>query len=136
MAGSASLSETTAELIIEAMQASHKHGAVTSFDLNYREKLWSAAGGAGRAVATLGRIVEHVDVLVGNEEDLQKGLGISGPEVAAKSSGGLGTDTFFAMMERVSARFPRVTVVAMTLRHVHSTNRHTWSAVASIAGKS
>ena len=132
----ASLSETTAELIIEAMQAAHKHGAVTSFDLNYREKLWSAAGGAGRAVATLGRIVEHVDVLVGNEEDLQKGLGIAGPEVAAKSSGALSTDTFFAMMERVSARFPGIKVVATTLRHVHSTNRHTWSAVASIDGQS
>ena len=57
-----------------------------SFDLNYREKLWGAAGGPHRAVATLGRIVEHVDVLVGNEEDLQKGLGIAGPEVAAKAS--------------------------------------------------
>src|SRR5215218_1626568 len=79
----ASLSETTAELIVEAMQAAHDHGAVVSFDLNYREKLWTAAGGAGRAVATLGRIVEHVDVLVGNEEDLQKGLGLKGPEVAA-----------------------------------------------------
>ena len=132
----ASLSETTAELIIEAMQAAHRHGAVTSFDLNYREKLWAAAGGAGRAVSTLGRIVEHVDALVGNEEDLQKGLGIPGPEVASKSAGVLSTDTFFAMMERVSERFPKVKVVATTLRHVHSTNRHTWSAVASIAGKS
>jgi len=75
----ASLSETTAELIIEGMQAAKKHGAVVSFDLNYREKLWSAAGGAQRAVAVLGRIVEHVDVLVGNEEELQKGLGIAGP---------------------------------------------------------
>ena len=81
----ASLSETTAELIIEGMQAAKAHGAVVSFDLNYREKLWSAAGGADRAVSVLGRIVEHVDVLVGNEEDLQKGLGIAGPKVAAKS---------------------------------------------------
>src|SRR6187551_1399881 len=60
----ASLSETTSELIIEGMQAAHKHGAVVSLDLNYREKLWAAAGGAGRAVATLARIVEQVDVLV------------------------------------------------------------------------
>ena len=82
----ASLSESTAELIIEGMQAARKHGAVVSLDLNYREKLWSAAGGAHRAVATLGRIVEHVDVLVGNEEDLQKGLGMAGPEVATKSA--------------------------------------------------
>src|SRR6185436_2645876 len=79
----ASLSETTAELIIEAMKAAHAHGAIVSFDLNYREKLWRAAGGADRAVAVLGRIVEHVDVLVGNEEDLQKGLGIPGPKVTA-----------------------------------------------------
>jgi 2-dehydro-3-deoxygluconokinase len=131
----ASLSETTSELIIEAMQAAHEHGAVTSFDLNYREKLWSAAGGAGRAVSTLGRIVEHVDVLVGNEEDMQKGLGIAGPEVTTKSPAALNTDTFFGMMDRVAQRFPGIKVVATTLRHVHSTNRHTWSAVASIEGK-
>src|SRR6478609_9780498 len=78
----ASLSETAAELIIEAMKAARAHGAVVSFDLNYREKLWGASGGSKRAVAVLGRIVEHVDVLVGNEEDLQKGLGIAGPQVA------------------------------------------------------
>src|SRR5262249_43487793 len=69
----ASLSETTSALIIEGMQAARKHGAVVSFDLNYREKLWSASGGAARAVSVLGQIVQNVDVLVGNEEDLQKG---------------------------------------------------------------
>src|SRR5688572_16940524 len=78
----AALSETTAELIIEAMQAAKEAGAITSFDLNYREKLWNLnAGGHERAVAVLARIVKHVDFLVGNEEDLQKGLGIPGPEV-------------------------------------------------------
>src|SRR5450759_1657126 len=95
----ASLSATTADLIIEAMQAAKAHGAVVSFDLNYREKLWSAAGGADRAVSVLGRIVEHVDVLVGNEEDLQKGLGIPGPQVAAKSK--LDPSAFVDMMARV-----------------------------------
>ena len=73
----AALSPTTAELIIEAMQAARAHGAVVSFDLNYREKLWNGSGRAGRArQSILSRIVENVDVLVGNEEDLQKGLGI------------------------------------------------------------
>jgi 2-dehydro-3-deoxygluconokinase len=129
----ASLSETTADLIIEAMQAAKQHGAVVSFDLNYREKLWRAAGGAGRAVAVLGRIVEHVDVLVGNEEDLQKGLGIAGPEVAAKSK--LDPSAFFGMMERVVSRFPNMKIVATTLREVHSTSRHAWGAVAWIGGK-
>jgi 2-dehydro-3-deoxygluconokinase len=129
----ASLSETTAELIVEGMQAAKAHGAVVSFDLNYREKLWSAAGGADRAVSVLGRIVEHVDVLVGNEEDLQKGLGIQGPQVAAKSK--LDPSAFFDMMERVVARFPNMKIVATTLREVHSSNRHSWSAVAWIDGK-
>ena len=128
----ASLSETTSELIIEAMEAAHKHGAVVSFDLNYREKLWSASGGAARAVSVLGRIVKHVDVLVGNEEDLQKALGIPGPEVAAKSA--LDSTTFVGMIDRTVEKFPQLKVVATTLREVHSTTRHTWSAVAWING--
>src|ERR1041384_4128371 len=70
----AALSETTAELIIEGMQAAKAAGAVTSFDLNFRQKLWNISGGEDRAVSVIGRIVENVDVLVGNEEDLQKGL--------------------------------------------------------------
>ena len=69
----AALSETTAELIIEGMKAAKAAGAVTSFDLNFREKLWKISGGSDRAVSVIGRIVENVDVLVGNEEDLQKG---------------------------------------------------------------
>jgi 2-dehydro-3-deoxygluconokinase len=129
----ASLSETTADLIIEGMQAAKRHGAVVSFDLNYREKLWSASGGHTRALATLARIVEHVDVLVGNEEDLQKGLGIPGPDVAAKSK--LDPSAFFGMIDRVVEKYPQVRVVATTLREVHSTNRHSWGAVAWMAGE-
>ena len=129
----ASLSATTAELIIEAMQAARASGAIVSFDLNYREKLWRAAGGADRAVAVLASIVEHVDVLVGNEEDLQKGLGLPGPKVTAKSK--LDPSAFVDMMERVVELFPRVKVVATTLREVHSTNRHSWSAVAWAGGQ-
>jgi 2-dehydro-3-deoxygluconokinase len=129
----AALSPTTAELIIEGMQAAKAHGAVTSFDLNYREKLWTVAGGAERAPDVLKRIVEHVDVLVGNEEDLQKGLGIPGPKVSAKSK--LDPTAFFAMMEEVVAKFPNMKVVATTLREVHSTNRHEWGAVAWVSGQ-
>ena len=129
----AALSETTAELIIEAMQAAKSAGAVVSFDLNYREKLWNASGGHKRALDVMSRIVKYVDVLVGNEEDLQKGLGIPGPEVAAKS--GLDSGAFLAMIDRVISRHPQIKILATTLREVHSTNRHTWSAVAWIAGK-
>jgi 2-dehydro-3-deoxygluconokinase len=128
----ASLSPTTPELIVEAMRAARSAGAVVSFDLNFREKLWTVSGGATRAVETLSRIVEQVDVLVGNEEDLQRGLGLAGPEVQRAS--GLDPRAFLAMIERVVERFPRVKAVATTLREVHSTNRHSWSAVAWVNG--
>ncbi|HKD08496.1 MAG TPA: sugar kinase [Bryobacteraceae bacterium] len=129
----AALSETTGELIIEAMQAAKAAGAITSLDLNYREKLWKISGGVERAVKTLGRIVDHVDVLVGNEEDLQKGLGIKGPAVEATSK--LDTSAFVGMMDNVVKKHPNVKIVATTLREVHSTSRHTWSAVAWVNGK-
>lgn len=129
----ASLSETTGEVIIEAMRAAKTAGAVTSFDLNYRAKLWNIWGGAERAQSVVRRIVENVDVLVGNEEDLQLGLGVPGPEVAAKSK--LDPNAFFGMIHRVVEKFPNIKIVATTLRDVHSTNRHSWGAVAWIDGK-
>jgi len=129
----AALSETTPEIIIEGMQAAKAAGAVVSFDLNYRAKLWNIVGGPKRAVEVLGRILQYVDVLVGNEEDLQMGLGIPGPEVAAKSK--LDPTAFFGMIDQVTAKLPQIKIVATTLREVHSTNRHSWSAVAWINGK-
>ena len=129
----AALSQTTPELIVEGMRAAKAAGAVVSFDLNYRAKLWNISGGHARAVELIRRIVEHVDVLVGNEEDLQMGLGIPGPEVAAKSK--LDPSAFFGMIDRVVARHPQIKIVATTLREVHSTNRHSWGAVAWIGGQ-
>src|SRR6266849_6171298 len=129
----AALSATTPEVIIEGMKAAKAAGAVISFDLNYRAKLWNISGGPERAVAVLDRIVKNVDVLVGNEEDLQLGLGIPGPEVQAKSK--LDPSAFFGMIDKVREKHPHVKIVATTLREVHSTNRHSWSAVAWINGK-
>ena len=129
----AALSETTGEVIIEGTRAAKAAGAVISFDLNYRAKLWSLWGGEERAQSIVKRIVENVDVLVGNEEDLQLGLGVPGPEVAAKSK--LDPTTFLGMIGRVTQKFPQIKVVATTLREVHSTNRHSWGAVAWIDGR-
>lgn len=112
----AALSATTGDLIVEAMRAAKAAGAVVSFDLNFRQKLWDVWRGGDRALAVLRRIVENVDVVVGNEEDLQKGLGVSGAVEAVK-------------------RYPQIKVVATTLREVHSANRHTWSASAWIDGQ-
>jgi 2-dehydro-3-deoxygluconokinase len=129
----AALSATTAELIIEGMQAAKAAGATVSFDLNFREKLWRTSGGRDRAVEVLGRIVENVDVLVGNEEDLQTGLGIPGPEVAASST--LDPSAFFGMIDHVIKKHPGIKVVATTLREVYSTSRHCWGAVAWVGGE-
>jgi 2-dehydro-3-deoxygluconokinase len=137
------LSETTPALVIEAMKAAKKAGAVVSFDLNYRAKLWAVAAAASgkdpskapeAAAETLREIVRNVDVLVGNEEDLQKGLGLTGQDVESK--GKLDPSAFFGMMESVVRDFPNVKAVATTLREVHSTNRHSWGAVLWLDGKS
>jgi 2-dehydro-3-deoxygluconokinase len=129
----AALSGNTPEVIIEGMQAAKAAGAVVSFDLNFRAKLWEIAGGLETAQATMRRIVEHVDVLVGNEEDLQMGLGLEGPDV--ESSEKLDPSAFLAMMEQVTSTLPSVKLVATTLREVISTNRHLWSAVCWVEGE-
>jgi len=131
----AALSPTTPELIIEGMKAAKAQGAIVSFDLNYRAKLWSAAGGDKNAVETLRRIVSHVDCLIGNEEDMQKGLGVKGPEVTSKRDSKLDAEVFFGMIENTVKEFPNIKLVATTLREVHSTNRHDWAAVLWLEGK-
>ena len=77
--------------------------------------------------------MENVDVLVGNEEDLQLGLGIPGPKVQAANK--LDPSAFFSMMRNVTEKHPQIQIVATTLREVHSTNRHSWGAVAWMKGK-
>ncbi|MGC4002390.1 MAG: sugar kinase [Pirellulales bacterium] len=129
----AALSETTSETIIEGMQAAKAQGAVTSFDLNYRAKLWASIGGDKKGVETIGKIVKHVDCLIGNEEDLQKGLGMPGQDV--EHTGKLDPKAFFKMIDAVVQKHPHIKMVATTLREVHSTNRHDWAAVLWLDGK-
>jgi 2-dehydro-3-deoxygluconokinase len=130
----AALSATTGEVIIEGLRAAHEAGAVTSFDLNYRAKLWNLWGGQAAAQSVLKRIVGNVDVLVGNEEDLQLGLGLAGPEIDVKSK--LDPSAFLAMIDQVISRHPNIKIVATTLREVHATSHHSWGAVAWINGGS
>lgn len=129
----AALSPTTPEIIIEGMQAARAAGAIVSFDLNYRAKLWDVCGGLDKAQETLRQIVSNVDVLVGNEEDLQKGLGIHGEDVEKSSK--LDPSAFFGTIDNVLQLQPQLKIVATTLREVHSTNHHGWSAVAWVNGE-
>lgn len=129
----AALSETTSEVIIEGMQAAKVAGAITSFDLNYRAKLWASIGGDKKGQEVIGKIVKHVDCLVGNEEDLQKGLGIRGQDVEKHSK--LDPQAFFELIDKVVQAHPHIKMVATTLREVHSTNRHDWAAVVWLNGE-
>lgn len=134
----AALSPTTPALITHMMRRAKEQGAIVSFDLNYRHKLWQSMVTAGQdpqqeGQRVLSSIVEYVDVLVGNEEDLQMGLGLKGPDVHTKSK--LDPSAFWAMMEEVHRRYPNIQAVGTTMRQVHSTNRHSWSAVLYIDGK-
>jgi 2-dehydro-3-deoxygluconokinase len=129
----AALSETTSEVIIEGMQAAKAAGAITSFDLNYRAKLWASIGGDKKGQEVIGKIVKHVDCLVGNEEDLQKGLGLKGQDV--EKHGKLDPQAFFELIDQVVKAHPHIKMVATTLREVHSTNRHDWAAVVWLNGE-
>lgn len=129
----AALSSTTSELIVEAMKAAKASGAITSFDLNYRAKLWNTIGGLEKGQEMIGKIVQNVDALVGNEEDLQKGLGITGQDVEKKSK--LDPESFFQMIEQAVEKFPNIKLVATTLREVRTTNRHDWGAVLWLNGQ-
>ncbi|MEZ6137158.1 MAG: PfkB family carbohydrate kinase [Pirellulaceae bacterium] len=122
-----SLSPTTSELIVEGMQAAQAAGTITSFDLNYRAKLWKTIGSEEKGQEMCRKIASHCDVLIGNEEDLQKGLGMQGQDVENKSK--LDPNQFFNMIEQVVDKFPNVKLVATTLREVQTTNRHQWAAV-------
>jgi len=129
----ASLSESTGELIVEATRAARLAGAIVSFDLNYREKLWRVWGGQEVAMSVFRRIVENVDVLVGNEEDLQKALGIAGPNVEGPHD--FNEEAFAAMAEEALESFPQLEVIATSLRDVRSSNRHRWSAAVWAGGE-
>ena len=131
----AALSATTGDLILEAMRAAKQAPARWSRSISISRKAVECLGRrANAALDVLRRIVENVDVLVGNEEDLQKGLGIAGPEVAAQSK--LDPSQFLSLIGQVTQKHPNIKIVATTLREVHSANRHTWSAVAWVNGKS
>ena len=125
----AGLSETTPEVIEEAVAAASRHGTVVSYDLNYRPSLWKGLGGVERAREVNRRLATRVDVMIGNEEDFTASLGLE-VEGADANLTELDTAAFRGMIERASAEFPNFAVVATTLRAVHSATVNDWSAIA------
>lgn len=122
----ASLSDTTAEVVIEACTKAREHGAIVSYDLNFRPSLWKDRGGVERAQEVNRRIAPFVDVMIGNEEDFSVGLGIHAGGDAELLEG---EGDFAGMVEAAVAAFPNFKLVATTLRAVKSASVNDWSAI-------
>lgn len=130
----AALSETTAEVIIEAVKIAKKYGTIVSYDLNFRPSLWQDIGGQERAQAVNREIAKYIDVMLGNEEDFTKCLGfaIQGSTEQMKE---LNLDGYRTMIDEVSRAYPNFKVIATTLREVKTASINNWSAMAWVNGK-
>ncbi len=125
----AALSETTPQVIEEAVASAARHGTVVSYDLNFRPSLWKGVGGVERAREVNRRLAEHVDVMIGNEEDFTACLGLE-VEGMDENLSELDTAAFRSMIERATAAFPNFRIVATTLRAARSATVNDWGAIA------
>src|SRR6266404_28533 len=130
----AALSDTTPQLIIEAVKAARKHGSIVSYDLNYRPSLWKSIGGRKRAQKVNREIANHVDVMLGNEEDFTDCLGLE-IEGADKSVLKLDASAFKKMIANSARTYPNFKVIATTLRSVKSALRNDWGAICWAEGQ-
>jgi 2-dehydro-3-deoxygluconokinase len=128
-----SLSETTAEVAVEAMKAAKKHGTVISYDLNYRPSLWKSIGGEAKAQEINRKLMSHVDFVFGNEEDFHAALRIE-VKSDANNYQKLDTDSYVEMMQNVSVEFPNIFAVATSLRTVKSASINDWNALLWLQG--
>jgi 2-dehydro-3-deoxygluconokinase len=125
----AALSETTPQVLEEAVAAAARHGTIVSYDLNFRPSLWQAIGGVQRAREVNRALARNVDVMIGNEEDFTACLGLEVDGTDANLSE-LDSGSFRAMIERAAAEFPTFKVIATTLRAVRSATANDWGAIA------
>jgi 2-dehydro-3-deoxygluconokinase len=130
----AALSDTTPNVIIEAMQAARRHGTIVSYDLNYRPSLWKSIGGLKRAQQVNRELAPYVDVMVGNEEDFTACLGFE-VEGADEHLVNLDPAAFKQMIGNVVQTYPNFKVTATTLRSVTSATRNDWGAICWVEGQ-
>jgi 2-dehydro-3-deoxygluconokinase len=130
----AGLSDTTPRLVLEAVQAARKHGAIVSYDLNYRPSLWKSIGGQKRAQEVNQEIAQHVDVMIGNEEDFTACLGLE-VEGADEHLSRIEVTAFKQMIEKAVKAYPNFKVVATTLRAVKTATRNDWGAICWAGGQ-
>jgi len=124
----AGLSETTPEVILEAMQTAKKYGTIISYDLNYRPSLWKAIGGQKKAQEVNKELAKYVDVMIGNEEDFTASLGFE-VEGLDENISKIDPSNFKKMIEKVVKEYPNFKVVATTLRTVKTATINSWGAI-------
>lgn len=117
------ISASAAELSLEAVKTAKEMGLTVSCDLNYRKNLWKYGKEAKEVMCEL---VKYVDVVIANEEDCQKSLGIENG--AAVESGVLDTQKYESLAKEVMKRYPNVQKIAITLRESKSASHNDWSA--------
>jgi 2-dehydro-3-deoxygluconokinase len=130
----AGLSETTRDVILEAMQAARKHGTIISYDLNFRPSLWQDIGGTAKAIEVNREIAQYVDVMLGNEEDFTAALGFK-VEGADRQFSELNPSKFKNMIETAVREYANFKVVATTLRNAKTASINDWSAIAYAGGQ-
>jgi 2-dehydro-3-deoxygluconokinase len=129
----AALSETTAEVALEAMSAAKDHDTMVSYDLNYRPSLWKPRGGKERAVEVNRTLAPHVDVMIGNEEDFTAALGFEVPDLDHEVTN-LDPSAFKVMIGAVVEEFSNLKVVATTLRNAKTAGLNDWGAILYMDG--
>ena len=127
----AALSPETALLCKQLARRAKESGARVSFDLNYRASFWS--GREAELREAFREIAGLSDILIGNEEDFQLALRISGPEAGGKALSGK-IDVFQTMIARAREEFPNAKYFATTLREVVHANEHLWGAMLCADG--
>ena len=130
----AALSDTTAQVVIEAVKCAKKYGTIVSYDLNYRPSLWKDIGGQARAQAVNKEIAKYIDVMIGNEEDFTAclGLEVEGNDENLKE---LNIDGYYKMVENAVKVYPNFKVIATTLRTVKTATVNDWCAICWSEGK-
>ncbi|HWP42072.1 MAG TPA: sugar kinase, partial [Blastocatellia bacterium] len=128
------LSETTPLVAREAMEAARRHGAIISYDLNYRESLWRSIGGKARAQEVNRDLAPLVDVMIGNEEDFTACLGLE-VEGLDEHHSKLDVENFCRMIERAVKQYPNFKVVATTLRNAKTATINDWGAICYSEGE-
>jgi len=118
----AALSESSAQVVIEAVTAAKRHRTVVSYDLNYRPSLWKGIGGQAKAQKVNRAIAPYIDVMIGNEEDFTASLGFE-VEGLDESLSALQVDTFAAMIGRVAAEYPSLGAITIAVYHPIQRNR-------------